>query len=197
MSARAVRDRPQIAVVGASWGGFQAVGDLLAALDERCTLAVAVAQHRSADARADAYVRAIQTRSRLPVSEAGDKDPIEPGRVYVAPADYHLLVDEGSFALTLEGPVRFARPSIDVLFESAAESYGDRAVAVVLTGANDDGCRGALAIKEAGGRVYAQDPETAERREMPDGVIGSGAVDEVLAVPAIADRLNQLGGVPV
>ena len=185
----------RLVVVGASWGGFQAVGDLVAGLNERCALAVAVAQHRAPDAPADAYVRAIQARSRLPVSEAEDKDQIEQGHVYVAPADYHLLVDEDHFALSIEGPVRFSRPSIDVLFESAAESFGERAVAVVLTGANDDGCRGALAIKEAGGLVYAQDPETAERREMPDGVIVTGAVDAILPVPEIAALLNRMGRV--
>ena len=184
-----------LAVVGASWGGFQAVGQLIGGLDERCALAVAVAQHRAADAPADAYVRSIQSKTRLPVREAEDKDVIEPGHVYVAPADYHLLVDDDHFALTLEGPVRFSRPSIDVLFESAAESYGDRVIAVVLTGANDDGCRGALAIKEAGGLVYAQDPDTAERREMPDGVIVTGAVDAILPVPEIAAELNRLGKV--
>jgi len=186
-----------LAVVGASWGGFAAVGQLVGGLDERCALAVAVAQHRAPDAPADIYVRSIQARSRLPVAEAEDKAAIEPGRVYVAPADYHLLVDVGQFSLSIEGPVRFSRPSIDVLFESAAESYGDQVVAIVLTGANDDGCRGAMAVKEAGGLVYAQDPSTAERREMPDGVIGTGAVDAVLPVSAIAAVLNHLGGVEV
>ena len=109
--------------------------------------------------------------------------------------DYHLLVDEGELALSLDGPVRFSRPSIDVLFESAAVSYGERVVAVVLTGANDDGRRGAVAVKEAGGLVYVQDPASAERTEMPESVIASGAVDRVLPVLAIAAVLNQLGGV--
>ena len=185
----------RLAVVGASWGGLRAVGDLLSELDARCGLAVAVAQHRAADSPAEEYVRAVQARCPLPVEEAQDKSPIEPGHVYVAPSDYHLLVDEGRFALSLEGLVRFSRPSIDVLFESAAESYGDQVVAVVLTGANDDGCRGALAVKEAGGVVIAQDPASAERPEMPASVIGSGAVDHVLALPEIARALNELGGV--
>jgi two-component system chemotaxis response regulator CheB len=184
-----------LAVVGASWGGLQAVGSLVGGLDERCSLAVVIGQHRAPDAPADAYVRSMQAKCPLPVREVEDKDPIEPGHVYVAPADYHLLIDDGAFGLTLEGPVRYSRPSIDVLFESAAESYGDGVVAVVLTGANDDGCRGALAIKEAGGLVYAQDPDTAERREMPEGVIGTGVVDAVLPVAALAAVLNHLGGV--
>jgi two-component system, chemotaxis family, protein-glutamate methylesterase/glutaminase len=189
------RERATLAVVGASWGGLQAVGDLLSELDERCQLAIVVAQHRSPDTPADAYVHSMQSRCALSVREAEDKDPIEPGTVYVAPADYHLLVDDAHLALSLDGPVRFSRPSIDVLFESAADAYGDEVVAVVLTGANDDGCRGALKVKEAGGRVYAQDPATAERREMPDGVIGTGAVDDVLPVPEMARILNALGGV--
>jgi two-component system chemotaxis response regulator CheB len=189
--------RPErtLVVVGASWGGLHAVGDLLSELDRRCSLAVAVAQHRAADTPADAYVRSIQARCPLTVLEAEDKAHIEPGHVYVAPSDYHLLVDEGQLALSLEGAVRFSRPSIDVLFESAAESYGEQVVAVVLTGANDDGCRGALAVKEAGGLVLVQDPASAERPEMPASVIGSGAVDRVLAIPEIARALNELGGV--
>ena len=185
-----------LVVVGASWGGMQAVGDLLSGLDPRADVAIVVAQHRAADSPAGVYVRTLQRRSPLPVVEADDKEPLEPGRVYVAPADYHLLVDEGELSLTLEGLVRFSRPSIDVLFESAAESYGPRVTAVVLTGANDDGSRGALAIKAAGGRVLAQDPATAERTEMPDAVIASGAVDAVLDLPGMAAALNELGGVP-
>jgi two-component system chemotaxis response regulator CheB len=185
---------PALAVVGASWGGLEAVGTLVAGLDERCGLAIAIAQHRAPDAPADTYIRTVQARSALPVREADDKTPIEPGNVYVAPADYHLLVDEGRFALTLDAPVRFSRPSIDVLFESAADTYGDQVIAVVLTGANDDGCRGALRVKEAGGAVYVQDPASAERREMPDGVIGSGAADAVLTIEEIAARLNEHGG---
>ena len=189
------RELRSLVVIGASWGGMQAIGDLLADVDLRADIAVIVAQHRAADAPVGTYVELLQRRIALPVVEASDKDPIEPGHVYIAPADYHLLVDDGELSLTLEAAVRFSRPSIDVLFESAAESYGSRVTAIVLTGANDDGCRGALAVKEAGGRVFAQDPETAERREMPDGVIGSGAVDAVLKIPELAALLNTLGGV--
>jgi two-component system chemotaxis response regulator CheB len=114
----------------------------------------------------------------------------------VAPADYHLFVEPGSFALSTEGPVRFSRPSVDLLFESAAESYGHDLVAIVLTGANDDGCRGVQAVKEAGGLTMAQDPSTAERPEMPQGAIESGAVDLVLPLEGIAGELNRLGATP-
>jgi two-component system chemotaxis response regulator CheB len=182
----------RLAVVGASWGGMDALGRLVEALEPTNTLAIAVAQHRSADADST-LVRYLGKRSALPVVEADDKSAIEPGRVYIAPPDYHLFVEPGSFALSTEGAVRFSRPSIDVLFETAADAYGAELVAVVLTGANDDGCRGVLAVKEAGGLTIAQDPATAERPEMPEGAIGSGAVDLVLPLEGIALELNRLG----
>ena len=127
------------------------------------------------------------------MEEVDDKLPIEPSRVYLAPPDYHLLVERGHFSLSIEAPVRFSRPSIDVLFESAADAYGGRLVAVVLTGSNDDGRRGLCRVKEAGGMVLVQDPATAERREMPDAAIATGLADEVLPIPALASKLNELG----
>jgi two-component system chemotaxis response regulator CheB len=182
----------RLAVVGASWGGMDAVGRLLELLEQQNRLAVAVAQHRSADTDST-LLRYLDRRSALPVVEADDKAPIEPGHVYLAPADYHLFVEPGTFALSTEGAVRFSRPSIDLLFESAADAYGDGVVAIVLTGANDDGCRGMVAVKDAGGLTMAQDPTTAERPEMPEGAIGSGAVDLVLPIEGIALELNKLG----
>lgn len=181
-----------LAVIGASWGGMDALGTLLAQLDGGNRLSLAVAQHRRPDADGTLLTYLAQ-RSPLPVVEVDDKETIEPGRVYLAPPDYHLLVDEGHFALSTEGAVRFSRPSIDLLFESAADAYGEAVVAIVLTGANDDGCRGVLAVKDAGGLIIAQDPDTAERPEMPAGAIGSGAVDLVLPIDDIARELNRLG----
>ena len=182
----------ELVVVGASWGGFHAVGALLADVDPACGLAIAVAQHRGVG-NDQAFLRFLQKESRLPVEEVDDKLPIEPGRVYLAPPDYHLLVEQEHFSLSIEAPVRFSRPSIDVLFESAADAYGGRLVAVVLTGSNDDGRRGLWRVKEAGGMVLVQDPATAERREMPDAAIATGFADEVLAIPALAAKLNELG----
>jgi two-component system chemotaxis response regulator CheB len=182
----------RLAVVGASWGGMDALGRLLRQLEAGNRLAIAVAQHRSPGSDRT-LVRYLGRCSTLPVVEADDKDLIEPGQVYLAPADYHLFVEAGSFALSTEAAVRFSRPSIDLLFESAADAYGKELVAVVLTGANDDGCRGVRAVKAAGGLTIAQDPSTAERPEMPTGAIGSGAVDLVLSLDAIADELNRLG----
>jgi two-component system chemotaxis response regulator CheB len=185
---------PELVVVGSSWGGMEALARLLGALEPGHPAAFALAQHRSPD-HDEVLVRFLASRSPLPVREAEDKDEVRPGHVFLAPADYHLLVEPGSFALSTEAAVRFSRPSIDLLFESAAEAYGDRTVAVVLTGANDDGCRGARCVKEVGGRVLAQDPDTAERREMPEGVIQAGVADAVLPIEEIAAELNRMGSV--
>ena len=181
-----------LAVIGASWGGMDALGRVLALLEEENQLALAVAQHRGPGADST-LLRYLAKRSSLPVVEVDDKEAIKPGHVYLAPPDYHLLIDEGNFALSTEGAVRFSRPSIDLLFESAADAYGDGVVAVVLTGANDDGCRGVLAVKGAGGLTIAQEPSTAERPEMPAGAIDSGAVDLVLPLDGIARELNRVG----
>jgi two-component system, chemotaxis family, protein-glutamate methylesterase/glutaminase len=185
--------RSPLVVVGTSWGGLEAVGRVLADLDGRCCFALVVVQHRGADSPHSAMVRYLQARSALPVTEVDDKDPIQPGHVYVAPPDYHLLIEPGHFALSLEAPVRYSRPSIDVLFESAAESYGADVVGVVLTGANADGTEGLRAIKAHGGRTIVQDPTTAERSEMPAAAVAGGLADVVLTIEEIAVALNVIG----
>ncbi len=181
-----------IAVVGASWGGMHAVGRLLATLPPDCPLAFVVGLHRSADSASRVLVDFLQRRSALPVEEAEDKAAIEPGRVYVAPPDYHLLVEPGSFALSVDAPVQQSRPSIDVLFESAADAYGDEVIAIVLTGANSDGAAGIRRVKEEGGVTFAQDLSTAERTEMPGAAIASGAVDQVLTIEQIGAAVATL-----
>ena len=182
----------ELAVVGGSWGGLDALGRLVALLEPSGRLAVVAALHRAANGPEGALVSYLRGRSSLPVAEAEDKDEIQPGHVYVAPADYHLLVEPGRLALSIDAPVHHSRPSIDVLFESAADAYGRATTAVVLTGANDDGCRGLCQVKRRGGVTLVQDPETAVRREMPDAAIATGVVDLVLTVEQIAARINQL-----
>jgi two-component system chemotaxis response regulator CheB len=108
------------------------------------------------------------------VREVDDKEAIEPRHVYLAPPDYHLLVERGSFALSTDERVQHARPSIDVLFESAADAYGERVIGIVLTGANEDGAAGLARIADRGGLAIVQDPESAERRAMPDAAIAAG-----------------------
>lgn len=184
--------RQRLAVVGGSWGGLDALGRLVALLEPTATLAVAVALHRAPNSPEGAMVSYLRARCPLPVDETEDKDEIQPGRVYLAPADYHLLVEPGRFALSIDAPVRFSRPSIDVLFESAADAYEASTTAVLLTGANDDGCRGLRQVKLRGGATIAQDPSTAVRREMPDAAIATGLVDRILTLEEIAFALNDL-----
>jgi two-component system chemotaxis response regulator CheB len=112
--------------------------------------------------------------------------------VYVAPPDYHLLVDEGRFALSVDARVQFSRPSIDVLFESVAETYRDRAIGIVLTGANDDGAAGLAAIKRNGGVALVQDPLTAARRAMPEAALAAAQADAVLPLEEIGPFLYGL-----
>ncbi len=184
--------RQRLVAIGASWGGLEAIGRLLARLPRGFRSPVAVVQHRGASTPEGAMRHYLAARSPLPVVDAEDKEPIEDGVVYLGPPDYHLLVDDGVLNLSLEAPVAYSRPSVDVLFESAADSYGPDLTAVVLTGANDDGSRGVVAVKHAGGTVLAQDPAEAERSEMPAAAIATGAVDEVHPIEGLAIRLAEM-----
>jgi two-component system chemotaxis response regulator CheB len=180
-------------VIGSSWGGLQALETILRALPKDYRPSVAIAQHRSPDSGSGALSAMLGRYTDLPVCEAGDKDPIEPGRVYIAPADYHLYVEEGAFALDVDDAVQYSRPSVDVLFDSAADVYGERLAAVILTGANEDGAYGITRVKRRGGLTIAQDPSTAVKREMPAAAIATGAVDRVLPVDEIGPELARLG----
>jgi two-component system, chemotaxis family, protein-glutamate methylesterase/glutaminase len=188
----------ELVVVGTSWGGLTALGRLLDHLPDGVDLPIAIAQHRGPDSVEGALRAWLQRRSTRVVHEVVDKDPIERGGVYLAPADYHLLVERGSFALSLDERVRHARPSIDVLFESAADAYGAGVIGIVLTGANDDGAAGLARIKERGGLALAQDPATAEARTMPDAAIAAAA-PIVLSLEQIGPTIAELvhPGAPV
>ena len=183
----------ELVVVGASWGGLRAVGEVLEGLPRNFSAALAIAQHRGVT-MTGGLASVLQRRSALPVQDAHDKDVIEPGHVYIAPADYHLLVEHGTLALSIDEPVLFSRPSIDVLFESAADAYGSRATGVLLTGANNDGTAGLGAIRRAGGLTIVQDPATADSPTMPAAAIAAGAADKVLPLRAIAPLLVELCG---
>jgi two-component system chemotaxis response regulator CheB len=184
----------ELIAIGTSWGGLAALGRLL---DDLPASAVAqpivVAQHRAADA-VRGLDELLQGHTEFVVSEANDKDPLEPRHVYLAPPDYHLLVEPGHLALSTEAAVQFARPSIDVLFESVADSYRERAIGVILTGANDDGAEGLRAIKERGGVAIVQDPATSERRRMPDAALAMAHADAVLPLEEIGRFLIGLCG---
>ena len=159
-----------ILVVGTSWGGLNALRELVGALPQDFRIPAVLVQHRhrQSDHLLSTF---LQERTRLEVVEVEDKMPIQSGMLFVAPADYHLLIDRGFFTLSTDPPVRYSRPSIDVTFYSAADAYAENTVGVVLTGANSDGSRGLRRIFDRGGLALVQDPVTAESPTMPSAAI--------------------------
>ena len=182
-------------VIGCSWGGLEACATIFSALPDTFPTPIAVAQHRMIES-AGGLARSMERRGSLPVGDVNDKQEIKPGHIYLAPPDYHLLVEPGSFALSTDEVVQYARPSIDVLFESAADSYGDKLIAVILTGANEDGAAGLARVRDQGGFTVVQDPSTAIRREMPDAALAAVRPHKVLPLEEIGPFLVQLCTAP-
>ena len=179
-------------VIGASAGGVEAVATLLGALPKTFGAAVAVVIHVPA-ANDNLLVRVLEPRCALPVREAGDKEALETGTVHVAPPGYHLLIEpDRTFALSLDEPVHYSRPSLDVLFESAAHAYRDRLLGIVLTGANADGAEGLRIVRELGGTAWVQDPSTAYARAMPLAAIDCAGADRIASVAELAAQLAGL-----
>jgi two-component system chemotaxis response regulator CheB len=179
--------------MGTSLGGLNALKQILSHLSAPFP-AIAVVQHRHRDSEQGLSEFLCQFTSQ-PIRDVEDKDAILPGQVYLAPADYHLLVEPGYFSLSVDEPVLFARPSIDVMFESAAEVYGTDLVGVILTGANQDGAQGLARIKACGGYTIVQDPRTAESPVMPEAAIAMTPIDAILPLPEIGPHLIQICGV--
>ncbi|TWG33643.1 CheB methylesterase [Acidovorax delafieldii] len=182
-------------VVGGSSGGIDALLELLPALPATLQAAVLVVLHLPRDRRS-LLVEIFQPRCALPLREAQDKDAITPGSVSFAPPDYHLLVDAGPqgphVGLSVDPPLHFSRPSIDVLFESAADHYGPRLVGILLSGANEDGVHGLQTIQAAGGLTIVQDPASASMPTMPQAAIAALAVHQILPPEGIARLLADL-----
>jgi two-component system chemotaxis response regulator CheB len=177
-------------VCGASAGGFDALAAILLSLPPGFPLPVLIVQHLHCTDDG-AFAEHLAQASRWRVVEPCDKERIVPGCVYVAPANYHMLVErDGTIALSIDERVTWSRPSIDVLFESAARAWGRGAIAVLLSGANTDGASGMRVLREAGGLTIAQDPACAEVPVMPRAAIDAGVVDEVLGVKQISERLS-------
>jgi two-component system chemotaxis response regulator CheB len=181
----------QVVVVGTSWGGLAALRTLVGGLPPEFDIPIAIVQHRHRDSDA-MLARFLQERTQLLVCEVEDKQPIESGRVFVAPANYHMLIERGHFSLSLEAPVRYSRPSIDVALTSAANAYGHRSVGVVLTGANADGAEGLRRIADSGGMAVVQDPATAEVPTMPVAAIRAVPTARIFAIDRIAAFLGAL-----
>ncbi len=179
-------------VIGVSTGGLKALEMILPELPLNDAMPVVVVQHRGHN-RDDFFCTHLDGLCALRVQEAEEKMPIQSGSVYIAPADYHLQVEEDrTFSLSVDPLVHYARPSVDVLFETAAEVYREKLVGVVLTGANRDGAAGLLRIKELGGLTVIQEPETACAPEMPQAAIDAGAGDLILPLEEIGSFLARL-----
>jgi two-component system chemotaxis response regulator CheB len=181
----------EIVVVGTSWGGLTALRELIVGLPATLGVPIVVVQHRHRQSD-HLLTTLLQDDTSLCVCEVEDKAPIAAGNVYFAPADYHLLIEHGFFSLSMDEPVRFSRPSIDVTFQSAADTYGSRAVGVVLTGANADGAQGLRRIVSRGGRAFVQLPATAESPTMPQAAITAVPEAQVLTIAEIAAQIAGL-----
>lgn len=176
--------------VGASWGGLKALRAIAHGLPAHFRVPIAFVQHRSKDSAALRDL--LQDCTSLIVCEVEDKQPIMGGYIYLAPPDYHLLVDGDAFSLSVDEPVRYSRPSIDVFFESVADRFGPEAVGVVLTGANDDGARGLSQIVARGGLALVQDPRTAESPIMPRAALRAVPTAQALALERMTPYLISL-----
>ena len=184
--------RYQAVVMGVSAGGMEALNTILPELPSDFPLSVIIVQHTHPTSD-DFLARYLDEQCRVKVKEADEQEKILPGIVYLAPSNYHLLVEHDKIlSLSTELPVNFARPSIDVLFETAADAYGEKVVGVILTGANHDGSQGLLTIKKAGGLAVVQDPETAEAYAMPQSAIETVQPDHILPLEKIGPFLSGL-----
>ncbi|MEO8578802.1 MAG: chemotaxis protein CheB [Gemmatimonadales bacterium] len=180
-----------IVALGTSWGGLSAMSKLLGDLPAEFPIPIVVVQHRSKDSER-LLSQLLQDATDLRVCEIEDKEALTPGTVHLAPANYHVLVECGYLSLTIEEPVRFSRPSIDVMFASAGDTYRSAAIGVVLTGANEDGASGLAHIVKRGGLALIQDPKTAEIPIMPAAAMRAVPTAEVLNLAGLAPRLIAL-----
>lgn len=182
----------ELVVIGTSAGGLAALEHIFEALPPEFMVPVLVIQHRSVDSYSLCDV--LQQRTKQTVREVLDKEALATGHIFIAPPDYHVLVDYGELSLSSDEPVRFARPSIDVTFLSAADAYADRLVGIVLTGANEDGSAGLKRIHDRGGLALVQDPKTAEVSRMPAAAAAAVPQAEVLDLDGITRTLLKLPG---
>ena len=186
--------RFQLVVIGGSSGATEVITDILKRLTSDINLSIAIVKHIAPDYRdSHLYISSLNTRCALTVKEADQRETIVPGVVYLAPANYHLLIEKDrTFSLTVDEKIKFCRPAIDVLFETAAEAYGSRLIGIILSGANDDGANGSKKIKEKGGYTVVQKPETAAADTMPLAAINACEVDALLTPEEIVNFLISL-----
>ncbi len=184
--------RYEAIVIGVSSGGMTALKFIFSVLPAGFSLPIIIVQHINAHSDNE-WIKLLNNKSNLTIKEADEKEKIENGNVYIAPANYHLLIEsDKTFSLTIDEYVNFARPSVDVLFESAAEAYKDKLIGIVLTGSNNDGTKGIKRIKELGGMAIIQDPKTAESSIMPASAIAAIEPDYILSLEKIVQLLIKI-----
>lgn len=179
-------------VIGVSSGGMNALKIISSTLPTHFNLPIIIVQHLSAHSDSH-WIKLLNEKSRLNVKEADEKEKIEKGNIYIAPPNYHLLIEKDkTFSLTIDERVNFARPSIDVLFESAAEAYKNKLIGIVLTGSNSDGTKGIKRIKDYGGLAIIQDPNTADSEYMPKSAIAAIKPDYIVSLEEIVELLIKI-----
>ena len=179
-------------VIGVSSGGLKVMKIMFSLLPKDFSIPIIIVQHIGKYSE-NSWIKLLGDKSNLEIKEADEKEEIEKGKVYIAPANYHLMIEsDKTFSLTIDERVNFARPSIDVLFESAAEAYQNKLIGVVLTGSNNDGSKGIKRIKECGGLTIVQDPETAESNYMPASAIEAILPDYILPIEEIIKLLISI-----
>lgn len=179
-------------VIGASAGGLFALSAIFEKLPIGYPLPILLVQHRSKDQR-ELLEEILQAKCQLQIKQADEKESIVSGYVYIAPPDYHLLVERDfTLSLSSDAHVKYSRPSIDVLFESAAMVFKESLIGIILTGSSSDGSEGILSIKKMGGLTIAQEPSTAEYPFMPDAAIRTGGVDKIMTLGEIGSLLAKL-----
>lgn len=181
----------QLILIGTSWGGLAALRAIVSGLPDGFPIPVAIVQHRHRDSDA-MLARFLQGLTTLTVCEVEDKQPVEAGTIFIAPANYHLYVERGFFSLSIDAPVRYSRPSIDVAMMSAADAYGHHGVGIVLTGANADGSAGLRRMADSGALAVVQDPATAEMPVMPQAALAAVPTARVFPIERIAPFLTEL-----
>jgi two-component system chemotaxis response regulator CheB len=188
------KDKYEAVVIGVSAGGLSALSNILEKLPADFPVPIIVVQHRARDERT-LLEEVLQTKCKIIIKQADEKEKIQAGKVYFAPPDYHLLIESDyTFSLTYDAPVNYSRPSIDVLFETAATVFKDKLVAIILTGASNDGAQGIKEVKEHGGLTIAQNPETAAYPYMPQAAINRQGVQLILELDKITNFLLNIRG---
>lgn len=178
-------------VIGGSAGSFPVVTEILINLPKGLNIPVILCLHRLKHIR-HGFIEALNIKSKIPVREPEDKEKILPGKIYLAPSNYHLFVELGyTFALSTEEMVKYSRPSIDLVFETASYVYRDKVIGIILSGANSDGADGIKKVKERGGLTIVQDPDDATIKTMPEAAINSTEIDMVLTTKEIINFLNR------